>query len=106
MIILITQAQKANPIPGPDVIGTCHGVGLGGNGTQLGSTASVFIVTISERLAREEKDPSVPSRQARGSGRVREAYESVSAERAALTTASAVTPNSSYSRCQGADAPK
>jgi len=29
------------------------GVGMGGNGTHLGSTANVFIVTISERLAKE-----------------------------------------------------
>ena len=29
------------------------GVGMGGNGTHLGSTANVFIVTISERLAME-----------------------------------------------------
>jgi len=35
------------------------GVGLGGNGTHIGSTANVFIVTISERLAREENDPSL-----------------------------------------------
>lgn len=34
------------------------GVGLGGNGTHIGSTANVYIVTISERLAREENDPS------------------------------------------------
>jgi len=34
------------------------GVGMGGNGTHLGSTANVFIVTISERLARETGDPS------------------------------------------------
>jgi len=33
------------------------GVGLGGNGTHIGSTANVFIVTISERLAREQNDP-------------------------------------------------
>lgn len=33
------------------------GVGMGGNGTHLGSTANVFIVTISERLARETGDP-------------------------------------------------
>jgi Na+/H+ antiporter NhaD/arsenite permease-like protein len=32
------------------------GVGMGGNGTHLGSTANVFIVTISERLARETGD--------------------------------------------------
>ncbi len=35
------------------------GVGLGGNGTHIGSTANVFIVTISERLAREENDRSL-----------------------------------------------
>ncbi len=35
------------------------GVGLGGNGTHVGSTANVYIVTISERLARERNDPSV-----------------------------------------------
>ena len=35
------------------------GVGMGGNGTHLGSTANVFIVTISERLARESGDPSL-----------------------------------------------
>lgn len=34
------------------------GVGMGGNGTHLGSTANVFIVTISERLARDTGDPS------------------------------------------------
>jgi Na+/H+ antiporter NhaD/arsenite permease-like protein len=35
------------------------GVGLGGNGTHIGSTANVFIVTISERLAREQEDRSL-----------------------------------------------
>jgi Na+/H+ antiporter NhaD/arsenite permease-like protein len=34
------------------------GVGMGGNGTHLGSTANVFIVTISERLAIETGDKS------------------------------------------------
>ena len=29
------------------------GVGMGGNGTHLGSTANVFIVTISEKLAKD-----------------------------------------------------
>lgn len=33
------------------------GVGMGGNGTHLGSTANVFIVTLSERLAKEANDP-------------------------------------------------
>jgi len=32
---------------------------MGGNGTHIGSTANVFIVTISERLAREQNDPSL-----------------------------------------------
>jgi Na+/H+ antiporter NhaD/arsenite permease-like protein len=35
------------------------GVGLGGNGTHIGATANVFVVTVSERLAREQNDPSL-----------------------------------------------
>jgi Na+/H+ antiporter NhaD/arsenite permease-like protein len=35
------------------------GVGLGGNGTHIGATANVFVVTVSERLAREQGDPSL-----------------------------------------------
>jgi len=35
------------------------GVGMGGNGTHIGSTANVYIVTISERLARRENDDSL-----------------------------------------------
>lgn len=35
------------------------GVGMGGNGTHLGSTANVFIVTLSERLAKKEGDESL-----------------------------------------------
>jgi Na+/H+ antiporter NhaD/arsenite permease-like protein len=35
------------------------GVGMGGNGTHLGSTANVFIVTLSERLAKKRNDPSL-----------------------------------------------
>jgi len=34
------------------------GVGMGGNGTHLGSTANVFIVTISERLAKDTGNPA------------------------------------------------
>jgi len=34
------------------------GVGMGGNGTHVGSTANVFIVTISERLAKETGNPA------------------------------------------------
>jgi Na+/H+ antiporter NhaD/arsenite permease-like protein len=39
--------------------GLSLGVGLGGNGTHLGSTANVFIVTLSERLAKETGDKSL-----------------------------------------------
>ena len=35
------------------------GVGMGGNGTHLGSTANVFIVTLTERLAKKENKPSL-----------------------------------------------
>lgn len=35
------------------------GVGMGGNGTHLGSTANVFIVTLSERLAKDSGDESM-----------------------------------------------
>lgn len=35
------------------------GAGMGGNGSHLGSTANVFIVTLSERLAKKEADPSL-----------------------------------------------
>ncbi len=35
------------------------GVGMGGNGTHLGSTANVFIVTLTERLAEKENKPSL-----------------------------------------------
>ena len=39
--------------------GLAIGVGMGGNGTHLGSTANVFIVTLSERIAKETGDPSL-----------------------------------------------
>jgi Na+/H+ antiporter NhaD/arsenite permease-like protein len=35
------------------------GVGMGGNGSHLGSTANVYIVTLSERVAKERNDPSL-----------------------------------------------
>ncbi|WP_075185056.1 SLC13 family permease [Teredinibacter haidensis] len=35
------------------------GVGMGGNGSHIGSTANVYIVTISERLARETGNPEL-----------------------------------------------
>ncbi|NNC64315.1 MAG: arsenic transporter, partial [Gammaproteobacteria bacterium] len=56
-IILGMETQGINVAP--LWWGLAMGVGLGGNGTHIGSTANVFIVTISERLAREEADPSL-----------------------------------------------
>jgi Na+/H+ antiporter NhaD/arsenite permease-like protein len=56
-IILSMEASGINVTP--LWWGLAMGVGLGGNGTHIGSTANVFIVTISERLAREENDPSL-----------------------------------------------
>ncbi len=35
------------------------GVGMGGNGTHIGATANVYIVTISERLAKKENNPAL-----------------------------------------------
>jgi len=35
------------------------GVGMGGNGSHLGSTANVYIVTLSERLAKETGNPDL-----------------------------------------------
>ncbi len=35
------------------------GVGLGGNGTHIGATANIFVVTLSEKLAEKEGDPSL-----------------------------------------------
>ncbi len=56
-IILGMEQQGVNVTP--LWWGLAMGVGLGGNGTHIGSTANVFIVTISERLAREQGDPSL-----------------------------------------------
>ncbi|MEE2669004.1 MAG: SLC13 family permease, partial [Gemmatimonadota bacterium] len=56
-IILGMETQGINVTP--LWWGLAMGVGLGGNGTHIGSTANVFIVTISERLARQENDPSL-----------------------------------------------
>ena len=56
-IILSMEAQGLNVTPLWWALSL--GVGLGGNGTHIGSTANVFIVTVSERLAREQNDPSL-----------------------------------------------
>jgi Na+/H+ antiporter NhaD/arsenite permease-like protein len=56
-ILLGIEAQGVNVAP--LWWGLALGVGMGGNGTHLGSTANVFIVTLSERLAKETGDPSL-----------------------------------------------
>jgi Na+/H+ antiporter NhaD/arsenite permease-like protein len=56
-IILGMEAQGLNITPLWWALSM--GVGLGGNGTHVGSTANVFVVTISERLAREQNDRSL-----------------------------------------------
>jgi len=56
-ILLGMEAQGVNVTP--LWWGLALGVGMGGNGTHLGSTANVFIVTLSERLAKETGDPSM-----------------------------------------------
>lgn len=56
-IILSMESQGINVTP--LWWGLAAGVGMGGNGTHLGSTANVFIVTISEKLAKDTGDPSL-----------------------------------------------
>jgi len=56
-IILGMEAQGINVAP--LWWGLAAGVGMGGNGTHLGSTANVFIVTISEKMAKDAGDPSL-----------------------------------------------
>lgn len=55
-IILGMEAQGINV--SPLWWSLAVGVGMGGNGTHLGSTANVFIVTLSERLAKDENNPA------------------------------------------------
>ena len=56
-IILGMEAQGINVSPLWWALSA--GVGMGGNGTHLGSTANVFIVTISEKMAKDAGDPSL-----------------------------------------------
>jgi len=56
-IILGMEAQGVNVSPMWWALAA--GVGMGGNGTHLGSTANVFIVTISEKMAKDAGDPSL-----------------------------------------------
>ncbi|MDA0929482.1 MAG: ArsB/NhaD family transporter [Proteobacteria bacterium] len=50
-----TQGINVTPL----LWGLAAGVGMGGNGTHIGSTANVFIVTISEKMAKDAGDPSL-----------------------------------------------
>jgi Na+/H+ antiporter NhaD/arsenite permease-like protein len=59
MIPIILGMEQQGINVAPLWWGLAMGVGLGGNGTHIGSTANVFIVTISERLAREQNDPKL-----------------------------------------------
>ena len=59
MIPIILGMEQLGINVAPLWWGLAMGVGLGGNGTHIGSTANVFIVTISERLAREQNDRSL-----------------------------------------------
>jgi Na+/H+ antiporter NhaD/arsenite permease-like protein len=59
MIPIILGMEAVGVNVAPLWWGLAMGVGLGGNGTHIGSTANVFIVTISERLAREQRDPTL-----------------------------------------------
>ena len=56
-IILGMEAQGINVTP--LWWSLAIGVGMGGNGTHLGSTANVFIVTLTERMAKQENKPSL-----------------------------------------------
>ena len=59
MIPIILSMESAGINVTPLWWGLAIGAGMGGNGTHIGSAANVFIVTISERLARNENDPSL-----------------------------------------------
>jgi Na+/H+ antiporter NhaD/arsenite permease-like protein len=56
-IIAGMEAQGINVTP--LFWGLAAGVGMVGNGTHIGSTANVFIVTISEKMAKDAGDPSL-----------------------------------------------
>ena len=59
MIPIIQSLESQGIVVAPLWWALALGVGLGGNGTHLGSTANVYIVTISERLARERGNPAL-----------------------------------------------
>jgi Na+/H+ antiporter NhaD/arsenite permease-like protein len=59
MIPIISSLEARGVNVAPLWWGLSMGVGLGGNGTHIGASANVFVVTISERLARERGDPTL-----------------------------------------------
>ena len=59
MIPIIAGMETQGINVSPLLWGLAAGVGMGGNGTHIGSTANVFIVTISERMAKDANDPSL-----------------------------------------------
>lgn len=56
-IILGMEAQGANVTPLWWALAA--GVGLGGNATHVGGAANVFVVSLSEKIAKRENDPSL-----------------------------------------------
>ncbi len=59
MIPIIAGMESQGINVTPLLWGLAAGVGMGGNGTHIGSTANVFIVTISEKMAKDAGDPSL-----------------------------------------------
>ena len=59
MIPIIAAMEMEGINVTPLFWGLAAGVGMGGNGTLIGSTAYVFIVTISEKMAKDQGDPSL-----------------------------------------------
>ena len=59
MIPIIAGMESQGINVTPLFWGLAAGVGMGGNGTHIGSTANVFIVTISEKMAKDAGDPSL-----------------------------------------------
>jgi Na+/H+ antiporter NhaD/arsenite permease-like protein len=56
MIPIILSMEAQGMVVTPLWWSLAMGVGMGGNGTHIGSTANVFIVTLSERLAQRERN--------------------------------------------------
>lgn len=59
MIPIMLQLQSQGINVTPLWWALAIGVGMGGNGTYIGSTANVFIVSLSERLSRQQNDSNL-----------------------------------------------